>query len=188
MRVDAPVQLGVNPNHVLEPQFAAQAGVSNNMGRVPMAGQVTGNAAYKKDSSIYDFNTYAEGLEGVRLLVRNGFDPIDLWLVGKGRAGERRSLSSHGNGDRIKSEDRYDPFWDRVSGFVFESARKTGPQMLMMHGNSVEASKAHCVLVEHAKGAALARHWLQQATATLKRYQTGEIKRYRTSNISPEGP
>ena len=188
MRVDAPVQLGVNPNHVLEPQFAAQAGVSNNMGRVPMAGQVTGNAAYKKDSSIYDFNTYAEGLEGVRLLVRNGFDPIDLWLVGKGRAGERRSLSSHGNGDRIKSEDRYDPFWDRVSGFVFESARKTGPQMLMMHGNSVEASKAHCVLVEHAKGAALARHWLQQATATLKGYQTGEIKRYRTSNISPEGP
>jgi hypothetical protein len=53
--------------------------------------------------------------------------------------------------------------------------------MLMMHGNSVEASKAHSVLAEHANGAALARHWLQQAAATLKGCQTREIKRYRTS-------
>jgi len=156
MRVDAQVQRVANPIHVLGPQFTAQAGVSNKVGRVAIAGQVTSNAANRevdeKDSSIYDFNTYAEGEEGVRLLIQNGFDGMDLWLVGKGREGERHPLRSHGNGDRIKSQDHHGPFWGRVLSLVFEPARKTGPHILMMHGNSVEASKAHDVLAEHTNG------------------------------------
>jgi hypothetical protein len=84
--------------------------------------QMTGNAAKwdvdEKDSSIYDFNTYAEGEEGVRLLIQNGFDGTDLWLIGKRG----------------------------------QTARRTGPQILMMHANSVEAAKAHGLLVEHTNG------------------------------------
>ena len=95
-------------------------------------GQVTGNAATsgadEKDSSIYDFSTYAEGMEGVRLLMQSGFDGADLWLAGKRRRGE-----------------------------LF--ARKAGPQMLMMHGNSVETAKAHGVLVENTN--ALIEDWLR---------------------------
>jgi hypothetical protein len=207
MRVDLQLQRAATPDLGLKPQFTAQVGVSTNDRRVSFAGQVTSNAAKwesdKKDSSIYDFNTYAEGKEGVRLLIRNGFDGMDLWLVGKGRQGKRHPLRIHGNGERIKSQDRDGPFWSGVSGFVFtpamifsgviasvghvvsalaravaavgtgtgalgaaltrvgvsrknvfnhESARKTGPHILMMHGNSVEAGKAHGVLVEHTNG------------------------------------
>jgi hypothetical protein len=207
MRVDVRVQRAAIPNFVLKPQFTAQAGVLSNDRRVSFAGQVTSNAAKweseKKDSSIYDFSTYAEGEEGVRLLIRNGFDGMDLWLVSKGRQGERHPLRIHGNGERIKSQDRYGPFWSGVPSFVFtpamffsgviafvglvvsalaravaavgtgagalgaaltrvsvstkqvfnrESARKTGPHILMMHGNSVEAGKAHGVLVERTNG------------------------------------
>ena len=118
MRVDVRVQRAAIPNFVLKPQFTAQAGVLSNDRRVSFAGQVTSNAAKweseKKDSSIYDFSTYAEGEEGVRLLIRNGFDGMDLWLVSKGRQGERHPLRIHGNGERIKSQDRYGPFWSGV--------------------------------------------------------------------------
>jgi len=156
MRGDAQVQRAANPNHVLKPQFTAQEGASNNVGRMPIAGQMISNIADEKDSSIYDFNTYAEGEEAVHLLIQNGFDGMDLWLVGKGREGERHSVGSHADGDQIKSQNRHGPFWgrlsDRLSDLVFESARKAGPHILMMHGNSVEASKAHSVLVEHTNG------------------------------------
>jgi hypothetical protein len=137
----------------LEQQFAAEAGVSTHAGRVAIAGQVTGNGQNRnmdeKDSSIYDFNTYAEGEEGIRLLIQNGFDRMDLWLVGKGRQDERRLLGFHGNGERIKGQDHHGSFWSGISGLVFASAWKAGPYKLMMHGNSAEASKAHNVLMEH---------------------------------------
>jgi hypothetical protein len=157
MRADPGVQRAAIQNDVLKQEFTAQAVVSTNVGRVSFPGQVPTRApnweADEKDSSIYDFNTYAEGEEGVRLLIKNGFDGRDLWLVGKGREGGRRPLRSEGNGDWIKSQDRHGPFWDAVSGlanlFNHESAWKSGPCILMMHGNSVEASKAHNVLVEH---------------------------------------
>jgi hypothetical protein len=142
MTVDAQVQRAANPNHVLEGQFTAQAGLSNNVGRVPVAGQVTRDAAKwkadEKDSPVYDFSTYAEGEEGVRLLIQNGFDGKNLRLVGKGRQGERHPLRFPGYG-----------FLGLVKVFNHESAGKSGPYMLMMHGNAVEAGKAHSVLMEH---------------------------------------
>jgi hypothetical protein len=123
MRLDAPLHQAAGPSTAPQPQFTAQAGVANNAGPVIVTGQMTGNAtkreADEKDSSIYDFSTYAEGEDGVRLLIQNGFDKMDLWLVGK----------------------------------------RTGPQVLMMHGNSVEAGKAHDVLVEHTNG--LIEEWLR---------------------------
>jgi hypothetical protein len=152
MRVDARVRPAADPSHVLEPQFNAQAGASNKVGRVPVAAQVIGIAADEKDSSIYDFNTYAEGEEAVGLLIQNGFDGTDLWLVGKGREGAWHPPGNHAAGDQIKSQNRHGPFWGRLSDFVFESSRKTGPHVLMMHGNSAEASKAHGVMVEHTNG------------------------------------
>jgi hypothetical protein len=121
MTVDGRVQRSADPKHVLEAQFAAERGASNDAGRVPIAREVTGNSPNRdmdeKDSFIYDFHTYAEGEEGIRLLIQDGFDRMDLWLVGK--------------------------------GLVFESAWKAGPHKLMMHGNSAEASKAHDVLAQH---------------------------------------
>jgi hypothetical protein len=133
MRLHSRVQGAANPNHVLEPQFA------NSPNR----------EMDERDSSIYDFNTYAEGEEGISLLVQNGFDSMDLWLVRKGRQDERHPLRFHGNGERINGQDRHGSFWSGVSGLVFESAWKAGPHKLMMHGNSADASKAHDVLVEH---------------------------------------
>ena len=127
MSIDAWIQRAADPSHFLKPQFNEQAGASNKVGRVPVAGQGISNTADEMDSPIYDFNTYAEGEEAVSLLIRNGFNGIDLRLVGS-------------------------PFWGRLSDFVFESARKTRPHILMMHGNSVEAGKAHSVLVEHTNG------------------------------------
>jgi hypothetical protein len=105
------------------PQFATHAGVSTDAKR----------KADQKDSSIYDFSTHAEGEEGVRLLVQNGFDATDLRLVGKERRGAFAGFVA-----------------SALAGvFNREPARKAGPHMLMMHGNSVEAGKAHSVLVEH---------------------------------------
>jgi hypothetical protein len=55
-------------------------------------GQVTGSApkseADEKDSTIYDFSIYAEGMEAVRLLRHSGFDGADVSLAGKKRQGE----------------------------------------------------------------------------------------------------
>ena len=45
MRVDAQVQQAAIRNHSLETRFTAQAGVSTNVGRVPIAGQVTSDVA-----------------------------------------------------------------------------------------------------------------------------------------------
>jgi hypothetical protein len=153
VRVDTRVQRTANPNHVLEQQFAAEAGFLTNGGRVAIAGHVTGNSQNREmdqeDSSIYDFNTYAEGEEGIRLLIQNGFDRMDLWLVGKVRHDERHPLGLHGNRERIEWQDRRGSFWSGISGLVFVSAWKAGPHKLMMHGNSAEASKAHNLLVEH---------------------------------------
>ena len=160
MRADTGLQRAAIQNDVLNQEFTAQAAVSTHVGRVSFPRQVPVRApnweADQRDSSIYDFNTYAEGEEGIRLLIKNGFDGKDLWLVAKGREGARHPLRSDRNGDRIKSQDRHGPFWDAVSGlanlFSHESAWKAGPCLLMMHGNSVEASKAHDVLVEHTNG------------------------------------
>jgi hypothetical protein len=153
MRVDTRVQRTANPKRVLEQQFAAEAGFPTNGGRVAIAGHVTSNSQNRemdeKDSSIYDFNTYAEGEEGIRLLIQNGFDRMDLWLVGKGRQDERHPLGLHGNTERIKWQDRRGSLWSGISGLVFVSAWKAGPHKLMMHGNSAEAGKAHNILVEH---------------------------------------
>jgi hypothetical protein len=130
MRVHARLQRTAIQDHVLKQEFTAQAGVSNPVGRVFFNGQLPSKpakwGAEEKDSSIYDFNTYDEGQGGIRLLIVNGFDGIDFWLVGK-----------KGQGEKI---------------FDYKSARKTGPHTLMMHGNSVEADKAHDVLVEHTNG------------------------------------
>jgi hypothetical protein len=157
MWADVQVQPPAKVNDALGP-IAAPAGASNNVRRVPIAGELTSSAAKgetdEKDSSIYDFNTYAEGEEGVRLLVQNGFARTDLWLVRGGRAGEKHTL---GSDDRIQPQYRHVPFWASISRFVpwntaltRGSAWKTGPQLLMMHGNSVEAARAHGVLVEHS--------------------------------------
>jgi hypothetical protein len=135
--------------HALKPHFTAQAGVSNHAGRLPFAGWLHGNAAQReadeKDSSIYDFSTYAEGEEAVRLLIRNGFDPADLWLVGKGLPGDRHLLGSSGSG--IDFVAAVATTLTRL--FMYGPAQKTGPQTLMMHGNPLEAGKAHNVLVDH---------------------------------------
>jgi hypothetical protein len=116
------------------PQFTAQAGLSTDAGRVPLARRVARRAAKweadEKDSSIYDFSTHAEGEEAVRLLIQNGFDATDLWLVGKGRQGA------------------FAGFVASALAGVF-NREPTGPHMLMMRGNSVEADKAHSVLVGH---------------------------------------
>jgi len=153
MRVDTQVQRASNAIHVLESQLAAEAGVSNSAGHVPIAGQVTGDGANRetdrKDLSIYDFNTHAEGEEGIRLLIRSGFDGMHLWLVEKQHQGEGHPPAVHENDYRINWVDRRAPFWGGVPDFVFESAWKTGPHILMMHGNSAEAGKAHGVLVDH---------------------------------------
>jgi hypothetical protein len=127
MSVHAGIQRAADPSHFLKPQFNAQAGASNKAGRVPVAARGISNGADEMDSSIYDFNTHAEGEEAVSLLIRNGFNGIDLRLVGG-------------------------PFWGRLSDFVFGSARKMRPHTLMMHGNAIEASKAHSVLVQHTNG------------------------------------
>ena len=153
VRVDTRVQRTANASHVLEQQFAAEAGFLTNGGRAAIAGHVTGNSQTgemdQKDSSIYDFNTYAEGEEGIRLLIQNGFDRMDLWLVGKGRHDERHPPGLHGNRERIKWQDRGGFFWSGISGLLLASAGKAGPHTLMMHGNSAEASKAHNRLMEH---------------------------------------
>src|ERR1700730_4652768 len=97
MSADMQVQRAAIPNFVLKPPLTAQTGVSTADRRVSFAGQVTRDAAKwesdEKDSSIYDFGTYAEGEEAVRRLIRNGFHARDLWLVGKGRQGERDPLA-----------------------------------------------------------------------------------------------
>ena len=102
VRVDTRVQRTANPSHVLEQQFAAEAGFLTNGGRAAIAGHVTGNSQTgemdQKDSSIYDFNTYAEGEEGIRLLIQNGFDRMDLWLVGKDGGKFPRAHEAHDRG------------------------------------------------------------------------------------------
>jgi len=117
---------------------------ANSHATVPEAG--------RGDSSIYDFSTYADGEDGVRLLKRNGFDEADLSLVGKGRPGEWRPLGFPWNGDRTNFEDGQAGFWGRVSKFVctrLMSAPHAGPQILVMHGSSADSAKAHRVLVDH---------------------------------------
>jgi hypothetical protein len=101
----------------------------------------------KKDSSIYDFSTYAEGEEAVRLLIQNGFDKMDLWLVGKERQGERRARWFGTGAAALRvALTRIGVSGKRM--FNHMPAAKTGPHILMMHGNSVEAGKAHGVLEE----------------------------------------
>src|ERR1700674_441454 len=45
MRLDSQVQQAAIRNHALGTRFTAQAGVSTNVGRVPIAGQVTSDLA-----------------------------------------------------------------------------------------------------------------------------------------------
>ena len=146
---DVQIQQAVWPNDVLEP-LAPSACASNHVERAAIARQGIGPEAEEKDSSIYDFTTYTEGEEGVRLLVRNGFDGRNLWLIDKELPDEMRPL---------RPEDQHGHFWATLSHLVAAkvalthgSARKTGPQVLMMHANCVEAAKAHGVLMDHTNG------------------------------------
>jgi hypothetical protein len=107
--------------------------------------------ADQRDSSIYDFSTYADGEVAVRLLKQNGFDATDLSLVGKGHPGEWHPLGFPWNGEKTNSHQGQNGFWGRVSNFVgshLMSAPHAGPQILVMHGSSAETARAHGVLVE----------------------------------------
>jgi hypothetical protein len=207
MRVDVRERQADLPIDVLEPQTAATLGIVEKIGTEPAIGMAVSDEAARAlgdaNTSIYHFASHMDGEAAVRLLTRNGFDGLDLALVGATPCWDRHRLGFHWNDSWIKSRYRHRTIPDRVTRVLFapaiffmrgvdifvflarlasehsgickvmgsraadletprtrngvlrkrtfnhDAARRTDPHDLVMHGSSIDASRAHRVLVDH---------------------------------------
>ncbi|MEO8936935.1 MAG: DUF1269 domain-containing protein [Burkholderiaceae bacterium] len=74
------------------------------------------------DAPVYIFKTHKEAEAAVRLLMRSGFDPARLSLVGKGYHSEEHPVGFYTAGDRIRSWGGAGAFWGGFWGLLFAPA------------------------------------------------------------------
>jgi hypothetical protein len=77
---------------------------------------------YENDSVVATFNTHPEAEEGVKRLLKAGFDSKKLSIVGKDYHSEENVIGYYNTGDRIKYWGKQGAFWGGLWGLLFGSA------------------------------------------------------------------
>ena len=76
----------------------------------------------EKDSVVAVFNTHPEAEEGVKQLLKAGFDSKKLSIVGKDYHSEESVVGYYNTGDRVKYWGKMGAFWGGFWGLLFGSA------------------------------------------------------------------
>jgi hypothetical protein len=80
------------------------------------------NSIYESDSIVAIFNTHPEAEEGVKQLLKTGFDAKKLSIVGKDYHSEENIVGYYNTGDRVRYWGKLGAFWGGFWGLLFGSA------------------------------------------------------------------
>jgi hypothetical protein len=72
----------------------------------------------ESDSIVAVFNTHHEAEEGVKQLLKSGFDTKKLSIVGRDYHSEERVVGYYNTGDRVKYWGKLGAFWGGFWGFT----------------------------------------------------------------------